>query len=193
MGLIENGTIQLSNMVTLRPGERAYDQISQNVLPLDSEIIKVKGRDGTWTCTFFSPEGRNCGLYDNRPEECRLLFCREPEPLAEMYDKNRLNRTDLLPENHPLMELILEHDKRCAPLLMEEQAKKAREGDADAGRALKEMVAYDMEVRRLVIEKMGAGNDMTEFLFGRPLRTLLKTMNINVYEVGDTIRFNFGG
>ncbi len=32
---------------------------------------------------------------------------------------------------------------------------------------------------------------MTDFLFGRPLRTLLRTMNINVYEVGDSIRFSF--
>jgi hypothetical protein len=32
---------------------------------------------------------------------------------------------------------------------------------------------------------------MNDFLFGRPLRTLLGTMNIKVYEMGETIRFNF--
>lgn len=74
---------------------------------------------------------------------------------------------------------------------MEEVAKKAREGDEDAGRELKEMVTFDMEMRRLVVEKAGMAPEMNEFLFGRPLRVLLRTMNINVYEVGETIRFGF--
>jgi hypothetical protein len=87
---------------------------------------------------------------------------------------------------------VAEHDAKCSPEIMEETAKKAREGDADAGQALKEMVVFDMEVRRLVAEKSGMPRDINDFLFGRPLRALLRTMNINVYEVGGSIRFGFG-
>lgn len=189
--LIEDGTIQLADIVTLRPGERVYDQPAQSILPLEEEILKIKGRDNTWTCQFFSPDGQNCGIYETRPQECEVLFCREPEPLAAIYSINRLTRTDLLPEGHPLIELIGEHDAKCAPILMEETAKKAREGDTEAGQALQEMVLYDMEMRRLVVEKAGMQESMTEFLFGRPLRVLLGTMNIKVYEMGDSIRFQF--
>lgn len=189
--LVEDGTIPLTAIVALRPGERAYDQIAESILPLEEEILKIKGRDGSWTCHFYSPEGRACGMYETRPMECELLFCRDPEPLAEVYDKSRLKRTNLLPEEHPLLELIAEHDVKCSPLEMEELAKKAREGDADAGASLKGMVLFDMEMRRLVVEKAGMNPEMNEFLFGRPLRVLLRNMNINVYETGDTIKFGF--
>jgi Fe-S-cluster containining protein len=191
MALIEDGSIPLTAIVALRPGERAFDQILQSVRPLEAEILKIKGRGGAWTCHFYSPEGRTCGMYENRPVECEKLFCREPEPLTEMYDKDRLTRLDLLPANHPFIELIEEHDKKCAPLKMEATAKRAREGEEEAGRELKEMVIYDMEIRRLVTEKSGVDREMTEFLFGRPLRVLLRSMNISIYDVGDSIRFNF--
>ena len=189
--LIQDGTIPLSKIVTLRAGEWAYDQPTHDVVPLSSEILKIKGRDGTWTCTFFSPAGNTCGIYGTRPAECEVLFCRDVEPLKAMYQKDRLTRADLLPDGHPLLELIAEHDAKCPPVRMEELAKAAREGDREAGEALKEMVVFDMEVRRLVPERTGMDRDMNEFLFGRPLRVLLAAMNIKAYESGGTIRFGF--
>ena len=191
MPLIEDGTIQLTDIVTLRPGERAYDQPAQQIEPLEAEILKIRGRDGKWTCKFYSPEGRNCGMYDKRPIECEVLFCRDIEPLAAMYQTNRLTRTDLLPEGHPLLELIDEHNAKCSPITMEEVATKARVGDEEALETLSEMVIFDMEMRRLVPEKTGMAPEITDFLFGRPLRVLLRSMNINVYEVSDSIRFSF--
>lgn len=189
--LIQDGTIQLADIVTLRPGERVFDQPAQRLLKLDSEIVKIKGRDNTWTCLFFSPEGNACGIYETRPVECELLFCRDTAPLAAMYEKDRLTRADILPQGHPLLELVAEHEARCAPPLVEETAKAAREGDPDAGATLREMVLYDREMRRLVAEKSGMDRGVNEFLFGRPLTVLLKAMNINVYDMGDTIRFDF--
>jgi Fe-S-cluster containining protein len=189
--LIQNGAIPLADIVTLRPGEWAYDQPAQRLLPLGEEILKIKGRDSAWTCIYYSPEGRACGMYEARPIECQLLFCRDIEPVAAMYDKDRLTRADLLPPGHPLLDLVREHDGECAPARMEEIAKKAREGDAEAGAALKEMVIFDLELRRLTQEKSGMARNINDFLFGRPLRTLLRAMNINVYEVGGSVRFRF--
>ncbi len=189
--LIQDGTIQLTDIITLRPGERAYDQPARNILPLDSEILKIKGRDGKWTCSFFSPEGRTCGIYKTRPVECQVLFCRDIAPLARMYTKGRLTRADLLPEGHPLLDLMIYHDKTCRPSHMREAEMAARQGDTEAGAALKKMVVFDMEVRRLVTEKSDMAPEMNDFLFGRPLRVLLRFMNINVYELGDGIRFGF--
>lgn len=189
--LIREGTVPLSAIVTLRKGERAFDQPSEDVVLLDAEILKIKGRDGSWACAFFSPAGNTCGIYTARPAECEVLFCRDTAPLAAMYDKNRLTRADLLPEGHPLLDLIAEHDAKCAPGRMEELARAAREGDREAGQSLKEMVVFDMEIRRLVPERTGMSPDMNDFLFGRPLRVLLAAMNIKVYEAGGTVRFGF--
>ncbi|BDQ38479.1 hypothetical protein SYK_28390 [Pseudodesulfovibrio nedwellii] len=191
--LIQDGTIALSEIVALRPGEWVYDQPKQKVAPLDAEMLKLKGRDGTWTCIHFSPEGNTCGIYGARPIECEVLFCKDIEPLRAMYTIDRLTRVDLMPEGHPLLELMAEHDKRCAPAEMEQLGKAAREGDHEAGKSLKEMVVFDMELRHLVPEKTGMASEMNDFFFGRPLRILLAGMNIKTYEAGGTIRFGFNG
>jgi len=190
--LIQDGTIPLADIVTLRPGERAYDQPSHSLRPLDCEILKLKGRDASWTCLYYSPEGRACGIYDSRPIECELLFCRDTAAIIAMYDKERLTRADLLPAGHPLLELVAEHDAKCSPPAVEAAVKTARQGDDEAGAALKEMVVFDMEMRRLVAERANMSRDINHFLFGRPLRTLLRTMNVNIYEVGGSIRLDFG-
>jgi len=189
--LIQDGTIPLADIVTLRAGEWVFDQPAQQVVPLDGEMLKIKGRDGSWTCLYLSPESNLCGMYASRPAECEALFCEDTAPLQAMYGKDRLRRADLLPEGHPLLELMAEHDRRCAPARMEELAKGAREGDHEAGEALKEMVVYDLEMRRLVPQKSGMPAELNEFLFGRPLRVLLAAMNVKVYDTGDTVRFNF--
>jgi Fe-S-cluster containining protein len=189
--LIQDGTIPLADIVTLRAGEWVFDQPGQQVVPLDGEMLKIKGRDGAWTCLYLSPESNLCGVYTSRPAECEALFCEDTAPLQAMYEKDRLRRADLLPEGHPLLELMAEHDRRCAPARMEELAKSAREGDREAGEALKEMVVYDLEMRRLVPQKSGMPAELNEFLFGRPLRVLLAAMNVKVYDTGDTVRFNF--
>lgn len=189
--LIQDGTIPLADIVTLRRGERAHDQPSGSVAQLDGEILKIKGRDTSWTCAYFSPAGNTCGIYATRPVECRVLFCGDVEPLKAMYDKDRLTRRDLIPAGHPLLELMAEHDAKCDPARMETLAKAAREGDTEAGRDLKEMVVFDLEIRRLVPKKTGMGDEMNDFFFGRPLRVLLAAMNIKVYETGDTVRFGF--
>ncbi|MEF2230158.1 MAG: YkgJ family cysteine cluster protein [Pseudodesulfovibrio sp.] len=189
--LIEDGAIPLAAIVTLRPGERVFDQPAQRLLTLETEILKIKGRDNTWTCLFYDAEGHTCTIYERRPAECDALFCRDIAPLAAMYEKDRLTRADILPAGHPLLELIAEHDAQCAPAAVEAAAKRAREGDAESGRALREMARYDRELRKLVSEKGGMDPAMNEFLFGRPLSVLLATMNIKTYDMGDSIRFDF--
>lgn len=189
--LIQDGTIPLADIVTLRAGEWVFDQPAQQVLPLTAEMLKIKGRDGAWTCLYLSPESNLCAVYANRPVECEVLFCADTAPLQAMYGNDRLTRADLLPEGHPLLELMAEHDRRCDPARMEALAKAAREGDREAGEALKEMVVYDMEMRRLVPQRSGMPAELNDFLFGRPLRVLLGAMNVKVYDTGDTVRFNF--
>jgi len=191
MPLVEDGTIPLAAIVTLRPGERVFDQPAQQLLTLRDEMLKIKGRDNSWTCLFYNAEGHTCGIYEHRPAECDALFCRDIGPLAEMYGQGRLTRADILPEGHPLLELIAEHGAKCAVPTVEATAKRARDGDAEAGRELREMVRYDREMRRLMAEKGGMDPAMNEFLFGRPLSVLLATMNIKVYEMGESIRFDF--
>ena len=163
------GGPDLVHLVTLRAGEPALDQITGTVAPLEGEIVKIKGRDGAWTCLFLSDEGAACAIYAARPLECRALSCRDTREIERVYARNRLTRRDILPAGHPLLELVAEHERRCpvsayAALL---------EGDTPEDRRSRAaMLAWDREVRLLLTEKSGMDPAILDFLFGRPLERL---------------------
>lgn len=163
------GGPDLVHLVTLRTGEPALDQITGTVAPLEGEIVKIKGRDGAWTCLFLSDEGAACAIYAARPLECRALSCRDTREIERVYARNRLTRRDILPAGHPLLELVAEHERRCpvsayAALL---------EGDTPEDRRSRAaMLAWDREVRLLLTEKSGMDPAILDFLFGRPLERL---------------------
>lgn len=190
--------IDLNDLVTLRKGELAYDQPAGAVLPLEEEIIKVKGIDGEWTCTFFAPESNVCRIYQNRPLECQVLFCSDPEPLLEIYTKDRVKRADILPEGHPLIELISEHDAKCPMERVAEicsaivEAEKPKDNLDEIRAELIEMVSYDKNIRDLVAEKTGMPESAMEFFFGRTLTRIVPSFGISAMPTGKgyTLRVN---
>lgn len=171
----ENG-IDLTDIVTLRKGELAFDQPQSAVAPLTEEILKIKGTGGEWTCKFLAPSSQVCRIYKNRPLECQLLFCEDPDPLLKIYDKDRLCRKDILPEGHPVLELIEEHDKKCSPAKMSALAADILNDwdDSEELKAdLREMLIYDKSIRELVMEKAKLPEESMDFFFGRPLGRVL--------------------
>ena len=50
--LIDSGLIPAKHLYTLRKGELVNDSIRGRLLPLESEMIKIKGRNRAWTCVF---------------------------------------------------------------------------------------------------------------------------------------------
>jgi len=154
-------------------------------MPVDSDIIKIKGKDDTWTCIFFDEQNKECSIYNDRPLECRALKCWDTGELEKIYASNRLTRDDLISEVEGLWDLIKDHQERC------DYGKiKNLIGDLDGphqDRARKKMQAiiqYDAEIRKLVLEKGGLDRTMLDFLFGRPLTQTLPGYGINVRQEG---------
>jgi len=164
----------LVHIVTLRKGEHVYDQLTHRFEPLKSEILKLRGSQGTWACTFYSNEAAMCTIYDQRPAECRALDCQAPKKLMEVYSHERIARTDLIPDGHPLLELMDEHDRQCPAEEIGRLATPAATGDEEAAAKLEHMIRYDDEIRKLVPERTGLDAESMDFFFGRPARTLLR-------------------
>lgn len=164
----------LTHIVTLRRGEHVYDQLSHRFEPIKDEVLKLKGCQGTWACAFYSNDAAMCTIYEHRPAECRALDCQNPERLTEIYTHQRMNRQDLIPDGHPMLELIDEHDRHCPADEIARLATPAATGDKDAAETLSHMVRYDDELRRLVPERSGMDPAGMDFFFGRPVRTLLR-------------------
>ena len=94
--LIENGTILLKCLYTIRKGELSYDNIKGYLVPAATDIIKIKGQKGSWTCFFYNPSENSCQIYASRPLECRVLKCWDTREIKKIYSQNRLTRQDLI-------------------------------------------------------------------------------------------------
>ena len=183
--LIEKGRIPCKDLYTIRKGELAHDNVKGCLMPVDSDIIKIKGKEDTWTCIFFDEQNKECSIYNDRPVECRALKCWDTGELEKMYAGHRLTREDLVSKVEGLWDLIKDHQARCDY----EKIKKLI-GDLDsphqdrARKKILEIIQYDAEIRKLVLEKGGLDPTLLEFLFGRPLTQTLPGYGIKVRQEG---------
>ncbi|MGE4290668.1 MAG: YkgJ family cysteine cluster protein [Desulfovibrio sp.] len=183
-GLV-GGALPMESLTTLRVGEMVFDQPLGKVVPLVEEIIKVRSVPDSSPCMFFDKETKACGIYENRPLECRALLCENDAQLKAIYDKERLSRRDLLPEGHPLLEVVEDHDRHCSPRRLTSLARSVAEGDHAALEELGAILAYDQELRRAIPEKTGLPQEAMEFLLGRPLDRVLTGIGLEVRHDGE--------
>jgi Fe-S-cluster containining protein len=186
--LIDKGVIPSRYLFTIRKGEFAYDNVKGCLMPVDSDIIKIKGREDTWTCVFLDEAEKECSIYNDRPLECRALKCWDTRELEQIYADRRLTREDLISEVEGLWDLIKHHQERCDYAKIQDLIKDL-DGchRVDARRELAEIIRYDMEIRELVVSQAGIDRAMLEFLFGRPLTKTLKNYGIKVRQQGKKI------
>ncbi len=122
--LFAAGAFSRADLVTVRAGELAFDQVSGALLPLDSDIVKfgdgrirnshgfmVSADDADCTqaaglsgCRFLEEMPKTatgairgqCGVYAHRPVECHALLCKDTRAIEALYNKDRLDRAAIL-------------------------------------------------------------------------------------------------
>lgn len=182
--LIKDGVIHTRYLYTIRKGEAVFDNVLDVLTTADSEIIKIKGKGDAWTCHFYDSENRTCAVYAQRPLECRVLSCWDTREIQALYNTERLERKDLLHTVEGLWSLIEDHSQGCAYEKMTQAMQDLKGGfQESAVAAVMQMIRYDMEIRRLVVEKGGVEPAMTDFLFGRPFTTTIRMYGYQVKMV----------
>lgn len=173
--LVLQGVIHTRHLYTIRRGEFARDPVRGELIRVDGDIIKIKGRDGSWACRFLDEGANACRIYENRPVECRHLECRDTSHFEQVYRLGRLSRKDLLADVQGLWELIEDHERRCDYDRIR-RLPECQPGSGAAGveRELAEMGRYDAELRRLMAARGGLEPEMLDFLLGRPVETVLR-------------------
>lgn len=173
--LVEQGFIHTRHLYTIRRGEPARDPIRGGLVCIDSDIIKIKGSGGSWTCCFFDEDSNRCRIYDRRPLECRELACWDTSRIEQVYDRRRLSRSDLLAGIQGLWELIADHEQRCSHEQIQIWLKAKTGPDAETARIrLAEISAYDAEIRRRMVSHGRLEAAMLDFLLGRPVEQALR-------------------
>lgn len=173
--------LDLSLVVTFRAGEPAFDQVRGQVLPLEAELLKLRGVEGSWTCALYDAADRACGLYTRRPEECRTLSCRDTSALAAMYETDRLRRGDLLPKGHAIHAVMAEHEALVPVLRIAPLARLLRAGGQealDAEAELSQMARADSAFRKSLNKRADIGPEYHDFFFGRGAATLFSAAGL---------------
>jgi Fe-S-cluster containining protein len=187
--LVDRGIISASCLYTLRCGELVRDLVTDRLVELPTELIKLKGQKESWTCTFFESGDARCQIYKDRPLECRALKCWDTADFEKIYRSDRLARRDLLEEMAGLWELIFDHEARCAYSTIKQLVSQLADSDREAAlQKIIETVRYDMEIRNLVIEKGSLDSGMTDFLFGRPLMQTMTMFGIKIEKHDDSYK-----
>ena len=179
--LIDDGIIPGSLLFTIRKGEPAHENIRHRLISVGTDIIKIKGKPGRWECRYYDSRTHQCGIYSERPVECRALACWDTRPLEAVYATQHLTRKDLLSGVRGIWELIEDHQQRCDYVtILELHERINKHGDKTAKDKLRGIMAYDRQIRLTLIENSVAP-DMLEFLFGRPLSDTLPLLGIQTY------------
>lgn len=178
--LIEEGMIHLKYLYTIRKGELANDNVKQCLEPVSSDVIKIKGKNNSWTCIFFNESQSACSIYENRPIECRAQRCWDTQELEDLYAQKRLTRKDLLSEIDGLWGLIRDHQERCNYQTIRKLVDTINSNKGDGAREkLTEIIQYDTEIRKLVVSTAGLSAEMLDFLLGRPLIQTIKKLGLS--------------
>ncbi len=173
--LVEQGFIHTRHLYTIRRGELARDPIRGELVRVDSDIIKIKGDDDSWACRFLDGDSNRCRIYAHRPLECRALACWDTSRIEQMYDRDRLSRSELLAGIEGLWALIEDHERRCSYDRIQGWLEGITGPDAEKARAqLTEIKTYDAELRKLMVSRGCIEPDMLDFLLGRPVERVLR-------------------
>jgi Fe-S-cluster containining protein len=183
--LLTNAVLPREQLVTIRPEEPAYNPLADKVLASGSEFIKIKGQGNSWRCTFFDQINNGCLIYQTRPLECRLLFCRATGPVAEILGQNLLIRQSLLSENDPLLPLLARQEQECPFRLVNELL--TSKGD-EISKKLTDLVRRDLSIRDIFLRDFPERQAEELFLFGRPLFLVLAPYGFRLVERRGPVR-----
>lgn len=172
--IIDQGGIPLTSLYTIRKGELARDNVNDRLICLTEEIIKIKSRPDSSVCMYFNDANMSCGIYDDRPMECRTLECWNTDKIAAIYAQDRLTRALVLEKTDWLKDLVKTHESECDLDRIQNLVNDREAGDTDATFALTKMINYDFHLRSVVTEKGNIAPEMLDFLFGRPLNEIIR-------------------
>ena len=83
--------------------------------------------------------------------------------------------------------MIESHEERFGLSRLEACVERARSAGASDAQPLIELLKYDYAFRAFVEDKMGIPSDETDFLFGRPLMTLLNMHGLEMERNDDGV------
>jgi Fe-S-cluster containining protein len=185
LGMLHLGMLHRMDLITLRPGEIGFSNATNDLVLLTEERVKVKEKSGTRECLLFEPENNGCRIYENRPLQCQVMECWNPDLYQSLDSHSFLTRRDLLNPDDPLVPVIEAHAKRCALSKLQEALSKIRMDPRLAQEEAMDILQYDLHLREVFEKNHGIGPENQVFLFGRALVDLIPSLGFGFKKKSD--------
>lgn len=190
--LLDSGALRWRDLITIRGGEPAYDQRLGRVVSGEREFLKLAGSPGRWRCKFYD-QARGCGIYGQRPLECRLLFCRDTGPLEAVMGRDLLGRRDLLAGEDQALEWLERLEREVGyQEVMALLAGLDLPGSAITSLArLTSLVRADLALRESFLRCCPELGGEELFLLGRPLFLAIAPYGCRLIEGVDGVELQY--
>jgi Fe-S-cluster containining protein len=183
--ILRKGVIRRRELLTLRPGEIGYSNMTQGLVLLAEERIKIKEKPGGRECLFLDPKTRGCRIYEDRPRQCRIMECWNPDNFKTLDSQNFLSRKELLNPDDPLVPVIESHTKRCSVFHLQQALSRIKKGISSGRDEALEMLLFDQHLREYLDREQGIAPENQLFLFGRPTCDLIRSFGFSLEKEGE--------
>ena len=164
--------IPMSDLVCLRKGEPVFDPRADSLLPLQGEVLKIRGKGSGWECVYFESGDKSCSVYAHRPLECRSLSCSDTCEIFEVMGRPPLTREDVIPTESALWACIVEHEQDF-PVDRAFQLAGQHATAHSIPEELDNMIRRELAFRQVLAERVQASDVALWAYFGRPLWLVL--------------------
>lgn len=170
--MVMEGALLPVQLITYRRGEPAWDPLKQEMVGLPCEMIKVRSVEGGKICILYNSDASSCGIYENRPVECRALKCWDTREIESLFLKDLLDRRVLFQKSGTLLQLVDAYEKAIPVddiLFFCNSFSHGSVQDRARAHEHMELVAkVDVQFRDQAAETLGLGQDDLLFYFGSP-------------------------
>jgi Fe-S-cluster containining protein len=185
LNLLTKGLIGKEALYTIRKGELVEDNINEGLVVTQTELIKVREREGEGNgCIFYDDPGKACTIYEHRPLQCTALKCWDTTEFLEVFQGPKLARKQAI-EDHVLLGLMEEHERRCGYALLEKLVEEIEPKGEEAVVQILDLLKFDYHLRPFVADKLSLDPEETDFFFGRPLTETITMVGLQVVREPD--------
>ncbi|MCP4115407.1 MAG: YkgJ family cysteine cluster protein [Desulfobacteraceae bacterium] len=189
--LIENRSLSFDDLITIRKGELAHDPVTNAIEPVKTELLKIRGKKGSWACIFYDKNGKGCSIYGHRPLACGVLKCWDTDEILALAGKDLLSRLDLVKEDNPLKKRMIEHEQLFAVPDMKTISRTVSRSSKKTIKKLERISNKDLTYRSRAVHDFHLSVAEELFYFGRPLYQLLTPLGFTVRETATGIKLQF--
>jgi Fe-S-cluster containining protein len=183
--ILRQGVIQRMDLLTLRAGEIGFSNATQDLVLLDEEQVKVKEKPGSRECLLLDSGTGVCSIYEDRPIQCRVMECWNPDFFYDLKSKKYLTRKELLNPADPLLPVIESHGQRCSVDDLQRALSRVKRGFADAQAEAMDILFFDRHLREFLTREQGISPENQMFLIGRPVSDLIISFGFRIEEDKD--------